>query len=164
MDGDSTNFVKINAFKKKLNAFRKIKQLTHTAMKKIISLLAIVIGLNTIDVLASNSLPKTQNNAGTTQPSITPRSTALLQPAATTSKASVSVNPTSNGGGTITVVNNNSPITISIADLNGKNVYEKTITENSFDLAGTMTNTGIYIISIKQNDVVISSKTWIVTK
>ncbi len=131
-------------------------------MKNLILTTAALLSLNTLTIQASNSLP--------TKPSgINPTATATPTPAQTTEtsaavQTTINLSPSHNGGGTVQVTNSNQPITISIADLSGKNVFEKTITGNTYDLSGTMTASGIYIISIKQNDSVISSKTWIVTK
>jgi len=77
--------------------------------------------------------------------------------------ATVWPNPSVNGNSTIRIEGNTEPIIITITDLTGKKVFEKTTTGNTFDLAGSTQNPGIYMISIKQNDIIISSKTWMVT-
>jgi len=137
-----------------------------TTMKNLVLTIATIFSLNSFATQATNSLPKT--GIPTSTINLTPTTSVPAPVVAAETNASVqttiSMSPSHNGAGTVQVLNTNQPITISIADLSGKNVFEKTISGNTFDLAGTMTTSGIYIISIKQNDSVISSKTWIVAK
>ena len=134
-------------------------------MKHLVITIATLLSLNSFNTQASNSLPKHSGiNPTTTTPSPAVTTPAAVVPTTAAVQTTITMSPSHNGSGTIQVTNTNLPITISIADLSGKNVFEKTITGNSYDLAGIMKTSGIYIISIKQNDAVISSKTWIVTK
>ncbi len=134
-------------------------------MKNLILTAAALLSLSTLTIQASNSLPKHSGiNPATVTPSPAVTTPAAVVPTTAAVQTTISMCPSHNGGGTVQVTNTNQPITISVADLSGKNVFEKTITGNSYDLAGIMKTSGIYIISIKQNDAVISSKTWIVTK
>ncbi len=106
-------------------------------------------------------LSQTDYNGDRTELSYASLNTTILN--ANSITTSVWPNPGVNGNSILRIDGTIEPVTITISDLTGKKVFDKTITGNTFDLSGTINGAGIYIISVKQNDIVINSKTWVVT-